>query len=586
MRTAVAELARMEARRMLRHPALWLGIALSALMVWNIWDESWSGQRYTGVVAALTPMLLGISIASVSAAGRELVPVAEAAPVDRSHRAAARLLAGLPLVGVAALVVAAGTAWLRWIGGVPLGDDPGRTVHAHHSLPELLQPVLLAALAVVLGAAVVRLVRQRLAAAIVLAVGWFLVGATYWIFGSGVLRWLAVVQVQPFYVKVGPREADPTTFPADWLLTAPGRYQDYWARVVVSPAVALWHDVYLVGLVLLLLAVLLSGRARAGFAVAGLVVALAGVALQHGAAPADDGRRVEAAALGGIDADDEDATPIVVDTDLAGDDLAALAFLLHRTDVQVEAVTIAGTGLVGCDPGVDLVADLVRGLGATPVPVACGREDPARPWPQEWVAQAEAGSGMPRLDTSFVPSPVDAPTFLGRLAVKYPGLRVVALGPLTNLGDLATHDPAAYSRIAGITSMAGAVDVPAVDGVAEWNAAADPAALAAVLAGRVPVTVVPDDAIPDEVPPVGSLLPTYDPPKWWDTSTAAASVEPGLATVEEGSWTVDGSGRLHRTGPGRVRVATALDPARLGDVWAATFATGRPSSSAAAAGGP
>ncbi|HEU5038919.1 MAG TPA: nucleoside hydrolase [Nocardioides sp.] len=571
MSAAVTELARIEARRMVRHPAPWLGIVLSVLMGWNIWDESWSGQRYTGLVAALTPMLLGISIASVSAFGRELVPVAEAAPLSRSRRATARLIAGLPLVGAAAVVVAIGATWLRSIGGVPLGDDPGRTLHAHHTLPELVQPVLLAALALVLGAVAVRLLRQRLAASIVLAVGWFLVGGTYWIFGGGVLRWLAVVQVQPFYVNVGPVRTDPATFPADWLLSAPGQYQDHWARVVVSPLLALWHDVYLVGLVLLLLAVVLSGRARRLLAVAGLVVALAGVALQHSVAPADDGRRVEAAALGGLDPDDAAATPIVVDTDLAGDDLAALAFLLHRTDVHVQAVTIAGTGLVGCDPGVDLVADLVLGLGDSPVPVACGREDPVRPWPEEWVAQAEAGSGLPRLDTTFVPTPVPASEVIGRLAMNHDGLRVVALGPLTNLGDLATDDPAAYARIAGITSMAGAVEVPAVDGVAEWNAAADPDALATVLAGRVPLTVVPDDAIPTDEPPVGSLFPTYDPPKWWDTSTAATSVEPGLATLERGSWTVDESGRLHRTGPGPVQVATELDPARLRAVWAATF---------------
>jgi inosine-uridine nucleoside N-ribohydrolase len=573
--TATAELARVEARRMLRHPAPWLGVALTLLMAWDTWDESWSGQRYTGLVAALTPLLLGISIASVSAFGRELVPVAEAAPMTRAQRAMARLAGGVPLILLVAAVVAAGTVWLRAIGGVPLGDDPGRTLHAQHTLPELVQPVLLAALAVALGAVVVLLLRQRLAASIVLAVGWFLVGATYWLFGSGLLRWLAVVQVQPFYVNVGRRDTDPATFPADWLLSAPGQYQDHWARVVVSPAVALWHDAYLVGLLLLLVGVVLSGRVRTGLVVAGLVIAVAGVALQHSAAPSDDGRRVEAAARGPVAPDARHATPVVVDTDLAGDDLAALAFLLHRTDVQVVAVTVAGTGLVGCDPGVDLVADLVLGLGAPRLPVACGREDPARPWPEEWVAQAEAGSGLVRLDTTFTASPQDAPTLIGRLATRYDDLRVVALGPLSNLADLAIDDPAAYARITGITSMAGALEVPAVGGVAEWNAAADPDAMATVLAGPVPVTVVPDDAIPTDVPPVAGLVPGYHPPKFWDTSTAAASVEPELATVERGAWTVDESGRLHRSGNGPVRVATELDSARLRSVWDAAFGTGR-----------
>ena len=66
---------------------------------------------------------------------------------------------------------------------------------------------------------------------------------------------------------------------------------------------------------------------------------------------------------------------MVVDTDLGGDDLVALAFLLRHPSVRVEAVTIAGTGLVGCDPGVDLVADLFTALDEDPVPVACGREE-------------------------------------------------------------------------------------------------------------------------------------------------------------------------------------------------------------------
>ncbi len=65
------------------------------------------------------------------------------------------------------------------------------------------------------------------------------------------------------------------------------------------------------------------------------------------------------------------ATPVVVDTDLGGDDLAALTFLLRHPDVDVEAITVAGGGLVGCDRGVDLVADLLTLLEEQPVPIAC-----------------------------------------------------------------------------------------------------------------------------------------------------------------------------------------------------------------------
>jgi len=285
MKTATHELARIEARLMLRHPAPWAGAGLAALMAWNVWDEAWSGQRYQMLIASATPLMLGISLASVSAFGRELVPVADAAPMDRSRRSVARLLGGLPLVLIAVLLAAGVFIWLRARGGLPLGDEPGRTVHAHHTLPEMLQPVLLAALAVAVGAAVVHVVRRRLAASILLVLGWFLLGPTYWMFNGPVVTWLTPVQVQPTSVVAGPAETDPTTFPADWLLTGPGPYQDHWVRVVVSPAVAWWHLVYLVGLIALAVAVAVPGRLRAALVAGGLALAVTGVVLQWAVAP-------------------------------------------------------------------------------------------------------------------------------------------------------------------------------------------------------------------------------------------------------------------------------------------------------------
>jgi inosine-uridine nucleoside N-ribohydrolase len=276
---------------------------------------------------------------------------------------------------------------------------------------------------------------------------------------------------------------------------------------------------------------------------------------------------------------DADARPIVVDTDLAGDDLVALAFVLQRPDVRVEAVTIAGTGVVGCDPGADLVADLFHALRVPPVPVACGREDPAREWPEEWREFYATGTGLLRAEGITIhPREESAPELIAALAESTAGLEVLALGPLTNLGDLARQRPRAYARLAGITSMAGAVDIPAIDGVAEWNAAADPAPLQVVLDGPVPLTVVPDDPIPSGTPDVlldasvvGPIAAIAGTPKWWDTSTAAALVDPGMVAGERGSWTVDASGRLHRDGRGRVLVVTSFDETRLADALAAAF---------------
>lgn len=284
-RATTAALARIEGRRMLRHPAPWLGLALMAWWTTTFQNDPWTSARYTGIVASFTPLLIGISLASTSVFARELVPVADEAPAGPAQRSVARLLAGLGPVALTAVVVVVGTAVLHARGGVDLGDEPGRTLHAHYTFPELLQPVLLACVAVAAGAAAVHVLRRQLAAAIVLVVGWFLVGATYWIFGSGILRWLAPVQPQPLQVRVGPWDADPTTFPSDWLLSAPGEFQDHWARIVVSPAVAAWHDVYLVGLAAVLAGIAVPGRLRPWLLAGGLVLAGLGVGLQQVVAP-------------------------------------------------------------------------------------------------------------------------------------------------------------------------------------------------------------------------------------------------------------------------------------------------------------
>lgn len=285
MTTATRELARIEASRMLRHPAPWIGVALTGLMTWSVWEESWSGQRYHGMAASITPLLLGISLASVSAFGRELVAVAEEAPVDRSTRSVARLAGGLPLVVLAAVIVVVGAVWLRSTGGMTLGEEPGHTDHAHYTLPELVQLVLLAGFAVALGAAVVHVLRHRIAAAVLLALGWFLVGPTYWILNGPVLRLLTPLQLQPVTVEIGPVDADPSRFPSTWLLTAPGEYQDHWARVVVSPAMAWSHAVYLLGLIALAVAVAVPGPTRRPFLAGGAVLAVVGVTLQVVVAP-------------------------------------------------------------------------------------------------------------------------------------------------------------------------------------------------------------------------------------------------------------------------------------------------------------
>lgn len=280
-------LARIEAGRMLRSPAPWIGIALwAASNAFTLTSAPrWVSSQYMELTASATFLCLGVSIAAAYAFGRERTNLSEEASMPADQRAAGRLVGGLALVGLVAVVVAAGALWLRLGGGLAMGAEPGRTLHAHFSLPELLQPVLVAAFAVALGAAVVHVVRHPLSASIVLFVMWFIAGPAYWTINGPVLRWLAPVQVQPISVEVASAHTDPQTLPATWLLEGPGPFQDYWARIVVVPELAAWHDLYLVALTLLAAAVALPGRYRRRLVVVGASVAVVAVLLQASVTP-------------------------------------------------------------------------------------------------------------------------------------------------------------------------------------------------------------------------------------------------------------------------------------------------------------
>jgi len=280
-RRVVLQLARLEARRMLRTP--WLLLVLP--LTW--WDArttllaDWSGAAYLALPSVAGPAVAAVSITVAMACSRDRQPLAEDAPVVAEQRAVARLLAGGVFVVIMAVVVAVVAVWLRARGGLVLGDEPGRTAHAQPTLPEVFQPVVLTAFAVALGAAAARWVRNRMGAAVGLFLLWFAASITYWVFNGPALREWALLQIQPVVVRVAPWSADPTTLPSSWLLSAPGQYQDFWGRLVVSPALAAWHDVYLVGLTALLAGVAVGGRRARRVAAAGLLLAVVAVALQQ-----------------------------------------------------------------------------------------------------------------------------------------------------------------------------------------------------------------------------------------------------------------------------------------------------------------
>jgi hypothetical protein len=287
-RSVPSAIARLEARRHLRHPVLWLGIAASAYSAWRSRSIEWSGGTYSAFPVDLVPAAWAVFVLGVLAGGRDHIAgprpspaVAVAAGGDRI--AAGRLLSLLAPLAVLAALVAGIAVTTSLTGGHTIGESFWRTDAARHSLPEVAQPILLATLAGVAGVAIGRAVRHAIVA---------IAGGTIVLFAFGLISWawqwspavyVTPVQQQPFSVEID--HTDPTQVPSDWWLSSPGQYQDGWRRLVVDPVVASGHDLVLVGATAAFAGWAVRGRWGRLVALGGLGVAAAGVIVQLAAKP-------------------------------------------------------------------------------------------------------------------------------------------------------------------------------------------------------------------------------------------------------------------------------------------------------------
>ncbi len=186
------------------------------------------------------------------------------------------------------------------------------------------------------------------------------------------------------------------------------------------------------------------------------------------------------------------AWPLLIDTDVAPDDIVAISFLLSSPKVEVKAITVSGTGEAHCAAGVDVVLRLLERLDAPMIEVACGRETPIvgdHAFPDAWRAGADGGSGLRLPSTSRQPFAGTAVELIAKTAAGVNGLRVLTLGPMTNLADALNSHPDLAQRLESVYAMGGALFVPGNVGfggpadneVAEWNIYVDPAAAQQVI---------------------------------------------------------------------------------------------------------
>jgi pyrimidine-specific ribonucleoside hydrolase len=261
--------------------------------------------------------------------------------------------------------------------------------------------------------------------------------------------------------------------------------------------------------------------------------------------------------------------PVILDVDMAHEDMFSALFLLSHPNVDLRAITVSGTGEAHCAPGVSNALGLVALSRHAEIPVACGRETPLagdHEFPAEWRRAADGAYGID-LPAGAEPSSLSASDLILDIARNSTEpVTIVAVGPLTNIAEAIQKEPEIAPRIREIYVMGGAVNVAGNVGLsrvgienefAEWNIYIDPTAANIVFDSGIPVTLVPLDAtrhVPvtrdfhkalgdNQHTPSARLvhemltanLGFVDSGgfQFWDSLTAAIFTDPGLASFEE-----------------------------------------------------
>ncbi|WP_025159181.1 nucleoside hydrolase [Leifsonia aquatica] len=189
--------------------------------------------------------------------------------------------------------------------------------------------------------------------------------------------------------------------------------------------------------------------------------------------------------------------PVFLDCDTGIDDSLAIAYRLADPSVNLVGISTV-SGNITATQGARNTLDLLELAGRSDIPVAVGEPGPLVGGYTGAVPHIHGENGigdvtLPR--SGAVPSLLSGPELLLTMAQKYHGeLRVIAIGPLTNLAIAITSAPELPQLVHSLTVMGGAFLVPGnVTESAEANIWNDPRAAALVAQAAWPLTFVPLD---------------------------------------------------------------------------------------------
>lgn len=186
----------------------------------------------------------------------------------------------------------------------------------------------------------------------------------------------------------------------------------------------------------------------------------------------------------------------IIDTDPGIDDAVAILLALASPAFEILGITTVA-GNIGITTTTRNAGRICALMGRN-VRIEAGAAAPlARKGFDTAEIHGADGLGGVAFPPAARPAGADAVGFLAETLLREPAgsVRLLTLGPLTNIARLVTDHPAAAARIGQVVAMGGAVhDRGNIGPRSEFNMAADPEAADIVLAAGLPLVLIPLDA--------------------------------------------------------------------------------------------
>jgi len=240
--------------------------------------------------------------------------------------------------------------------------------------------------------------------------------------------------------------------------------------------------------------------------------------------------------------------PLLLDVDMGLDDARVILALPGQQTFEVKGI-VTVEGSAGAAKGADNALRLLAAVGVDTIPVAVGADKailgPISP--PSWRSMAESLGELSLAAPQRAVEPESGADFIAKVLQDSPQpVRIVAIGPLTNLALVLDKDPSLAKQIHSLYLLGD------FQGCTSYNCSTDLAAAKKVFALKLPTVVVGSSAT-DKVPfdaaflssvqalgsPAGKLVAAMmanhssGEMKLWDDSVLATALDEQLVTLKK-----------------------------------------------------